>query len=218
MPAHFAYVVDWGAPTSSCKVGPESGAILLLYFFLIISYVLRRQRHLKGVLRFFWTSLYFSNLSCTVRVYSSGRKRRSDAKRGSRFFLQAAKRLINQIQAETREERSCEEGSKIRAAGDSPYGGQRGREKTLVEKAAKASGDGSIDGERSRCIFPYLPLLSSSRSAIGKRRNKLPPAGDASTAAIRTVTPFPPFPFFRSFFASWSWWTTLPLLYVYQTQ
>ncbi len=98
-------------------------------------------------------------------------------------------RLRNASSIKSRRRRERKEVAKKEAkyaAGHNPYGGQRGREKTLVEKAAKASGDGSIDGERSRCIFPYLPLLSSSRSAIGKRRNKLPPAGDASTAAIQT--------------------------------
>ncbi len=98
-------------------------------------------------------------------------------------------RLRNASSIKSRRRRERKEVAKKEAkyaAGHNPYGGQRGREKTLVEKAAKALGDGSIDGERSRCIFPYLPLLSSSRSAIGKRRNKLPPAGDASTAAIQT--------------------------------
>ncbi len=45
-----------------CKVGPEeSGAHFYCICATHILYALRRQRHLKGVLRFFWSALYGDN-------------------------------------------------------------------------------------------------------------------------------------------------------------
>ena len=59
-----------------CKVGPESGA----HFFIIcathISYALRRQRHLNGVLRFFWSALYVGQQQAPFRISPEGERRK----------------------------------------------------------------------------------------------------------------------------------------------
>ncbi len=48
--------------TSKNKVGSAPGAHFFTCATYIISYTLRCQRHLKGVLRFFWSALYNHSL------------------------------------------------------------------------------------------------------------------------------------------------------------